>query len=176
MTKENLLEDGEMGIDESPWPDFHIADYNDCCMASEVSVFVRAALFHSIKQALWYDRRQPGNFGRCVRWDIAGSPLIEGDRLEPSLVLVDVDKFESIDPRVLAIRLTFWRKVQTRVKHRNPLFGEALGVTPDILVVDSLHALNLGTLKRFAQELVWQMFWNQVWIERRGRCNKNGLM
>ena len=66
-------------------------------------------------------------------------------------MLVDVDKSESIDPRDLPIRLTFWRKVQTHVKHKNPLFDEALGVTPDILVVDSLHALNLGTLKRFAQ-------------------------
>ena len=42
-------------------------------------------------------------------------------------------------------------EMQTRVKHRNPLFGVALGATPDILLVDSLHALNLGTLKRFAQ-------------------------
>ena len=36
-TKENLLEDGEMDIDESPWPGFHIADYNDCCMAKCLS-------------------------------------------------------------------------------------------------------------------------------------------
>ena len=50
-----------------------------------------------------------------------------------------------------------------------------LGVAPEVLVVDSLHALNLGTLKRFAQELVWQMFWNNVWIDRRGRVQQEWL-
>ena len=174
-TKEDFLQDAELGVDQSPWPDFHMEDYLECCRASEVFVLVTANLFHSIKQALWYDRRQNGNNGRCLRWDIPGSILKEGDRLEPSAVLMDVDKFESIDPRRLPLSLTFWRKVQKRVKHRNPLFDALLGVTPDSLVVDSLHALNLGTLNRFAQELVWLMFWCHVWTNRRGRVQQDWI-
>ena len=35
-------------------------------------------------------------------------------------------------------------------------------------MVDQLHGLNMGTLNRFSQELCWQIFWDGVWISRRG--------
>ena len=39
--------------------------------------------------------------------------------------------------------------------------------------MDLLHALNLGTLQHFSRELVWQMFWNNIWIVRRGRIQQD---
>ena len=106
---------------------------------------------------------------RALRWDVAGSVLKENDRLEPSATLRDVGKFDIICTTDLPLLVTFWRGVQQRVKFRNPLFDEALGVVPDRCGVDALHALNLGVMKRFATELVWQMMWNSIWVDRRGK-------
>ena len=65
--------------------------------------------------------------------------------------------------------MTFSRPNQQRVKHRNPIFDPDLDITLFRMIVDSLHALNLGTLKHFSQELVWIMLWCNVWVARRGK-------
>ena len=110
-----------------------------------------------------------GGRGRCLRWDIAGTGLRADDRLEPSIVVPDVGSFEELESR-LPLFVTFWRRgVQARVLHRNPLLDAELDITPRRLVVDVLHCLNLGTLKSFCRELLWQLMWDGAWIDRRGR-------
>ena len=74
-----------------------------------------------------------------------------------------IDRLGQVD---LPVDLVFWRNAQVRVKHRNPLFNPDTGVTPYHMVPDQLHALNLGVLQRFAQELLWAMFWYSVWVDR----------
>ena len=68
----------------------------------------------------------------------------------------------------LPLQLTFWRKGQARVTHRNPLFDAAIGVTPSIMGTDQLHAVNLGVVQKFPTDLVWAMFLNPLWTEKKG--------
>ena len=56
------------------------------------------------------------------------------------------------------VEITFWRPAsETRCKHRNPLFDPMIGVTICCLIIDTLHALNLGMLHFFATNLVWEL-------------------
>ena len=52
------------------------------------------------------------------------------------------------------------------MKHRNPLFDQSIGVTPELLAADQLHALNMGTLQSFSAELLWTIIWAKVWGAR----------
>ena len=90
-----------------------------------------------------------------------------GDRLEPSEALRDTGKI--IDLTSFPVTILFWRKLQNRIKHRNPLFSTRAGVTPLIMLVDLLHAVNLGVMKHMACELMWQMLWDGVWGARGGK-------
>ena len=55
------------------------------------------------------------------------------------------------------------------MKHRNPLFGSVIGITPMSFIPDYLHAFYLGVLKAFAAEFIWELMLCNVWIDRRGR-------
>ena len=170
-TKANYLQDEAFGAHTDVWPDFTWDDYVQACVDSERKVLVSTTtLLKRIVGALFYDRREKGSHGRALRWDITGTSLLAGDRLEPSQELTDVGRIDSLTSRDLPILLTFWRcSVQERVKHRNPLFDATIGITPRIMTADLLHAYNLGCLMIFCRELVWQMFWDSVWCDRRNR-------
>ena len=77
-------------------------------------------LLKRIKGPLYYDRREKGSHGLALRWDISGTLLLAGDRLEPSQELTDVGRIDSLTVLALPILLTFWRcSVQTRVSNNN---------------------------------------------------------
>ena len=86
--------------------------------------------------------------------------------MEPTATFPDTALIDKLGSEGLPIRLVFWRATQQRVKHRNPLFNKDTGVTPLLMAPDQLHALNLGSLNKFAQELLWTMLWNSVWADR----------
>ena len=76
------------------------------------------------------------------------------DRLEPSMGLMDVGKFEDISvfPKVV----TFWRQSGSkRTYHRNPLLDDQLGTSLSIFGIDSLHTVH------FLSVLVPQAFPNK---------------
>ena len=48
-------------------------------------------------------------------------------------------------------------RLQTRVKHLNPLFMEDIGVTSESIVPDSLHCFWLGPAKGFCRDMIWNI-------------------
>ena len=68
--------------------------------------------------------------------DIPELGLAEDDRLEPSPDVRDVGLFEDLTP---PFTVTFWRcSLDTITRHRNPLFSDAVGITPRITTIDRL--------------------------------------
>ena len=148
-------------------------DYLDACRLCEITIHVRSMeLLRRIRDALFYDHRKDGSHGRALRWDVVGAPLKANDRLEPTPSIPDVAMIDSLTADQLPVQLVFWRNNQTRVKHRNPIFNAAIGITPFILGVDQLHALNLGALHKFARELMWILMWCSVWGKRAGQVQE----
>ena len=144
-------------------------DYNEACHSAEVLFTVaEISVLRSIRSSLFYDRRERGSHGRALRFDVRGTCLVAGDRLEPSPQFPDVARIDKLSGDDLPVDLVFWRRTQHRVKHRNPVFNEAIGVTPLLLAADQLHCFNLGALQRFARELMWMLVWSGIWAERKG--------
>ena len=76
------------------------------------------------------------------------------------IVAADVD--DDFDTCVILILLTC-------------LFDDAIDVGPERLCVDVLHTLNLGSMQKFAQELVWVMFLSSVWCDIRNKTQDEWL-
>eukprot|EP00959_Pyramimonas_sp_CCMP1952_P213367 4464025-Pyramimonas_sp.AAC.1 len=83
--------------------------------------------------------------GRLVSnaFELNGTHLEIGDRVEPSVDLSDIGK---INVMALPFVITFWRarlcgtSVLDSVQHRCPLFSAALSSSPSrTLAIDSLH-------------------------------------
>ena len=147
------------------WELFTHADYLRECAQSEIKVVVSSmSQLCLIRNSLFYDKRDKGSHGRALRIDLPDFSLAARDRLEPSPELRDVGQLDNVLESGLPITLTFWRVVGSgRLKHRNPFFDATIGVHLQILCVDELHAINLGSLTKFCQELIWHMFLSSVW-------------
>jgi hypothetical protein len=78
--------------------------------------------------------------------------LIVGDRLEPTLALRDVSKFESLQP---PFRVRFWRCFEEdRVIHDSPLFLVP-GLNIQTQGPDSLHGWALGPVSSYIPLVLW---------------------
>jgi hypothetical protein len=110
-----------------------------------------------IKASLVYDKRKRGgSFGRSITIEFPELGLEKGDRLEPSARLLDVSLFDRIDQ--FPCTVLFWRvSHESRTRHRNPLFDEAVGVTIDTLMVDKLHTLHLGPAQAWCLHTLWRL-------------------
>ena len=171
-TANYLLDDG-FSQDNHIWPAFTMQDYEDACAVCEQIVVVKTLeLVRRIRGSLFFDRRDGGAHGRALRRPVAGTLLLAGDRLEPTPLFQDTSLIDGLTADDLPIKLTFWRVEQVRVKHRNPLFNRTTGATPELIAPDQLHALNLGPLQRFSQELLWGMLKSSVWVARGGLDQK----
>jgi hypothetical protein len=146
------------------------ADYEISSALCEVKVELTRELHNHILPFLQYDKRSVGSKGRAVSRDIAGTPILAGDRLEPSDVLPDVGLFDDI--RKFPVTITFWRRSrETMVQHRNPLFSADLGISPvQTVTIDALHTLNLGVMQGYAKVVVWALFDAPVWANH---CTNN---
>jgi hypothetical protein len=81
--------------------------------------------------------------------------LLKHDRLEPNALLEDVAAFDSISE--FPAKVLFWRQsLETRARHRNPLWDASLGITLDSLMIDKLHTLYLGPVSSFCCHALWQ--------------------
>ena len=79
---------------------------------------------------LFYDRRR-GNRGLSLNADFPEMDLLKGDRVEPCEELPDIGRLESMKVDDFPCRLLFWRASRdSLVRHKNPLFDESIGFTP----------------------------------------------
>lgn len=103
--------------------------------------------------------------GRVLTMDWPEHGLLAGDRLEPSMDVLDVGRgFDASLPK----RVVFWRASSaSSTKVRNPIFDASTGCTPDrVLGVDWLHALSLGVFRRYTGRLVWSLIDADAWNAR----------
>ena len=136
------------------------AHYQAACAQCERWVIVPTiALLYRLRAALHYDKRKAVNAGRgrVLKVDLPELQLLAGDRLEPHEKMPDVGVID--DCKTAPIELLFWRRsCETIARHRNPLFDEDLGITPEnIFVPDWLHSLSLGVYKRIIN-VAWHRF------------------
>ena len=148
-----------------PWVLKTWLHYCAACDACEIVLDpLPRALWRKLRASLAYDKRTHTGaaHGRALEVDFPEVGLRRGDRLEPSTHCPDVGAgFDADCPQ----SVTFWRpSAETLTHHRNPLFAEETGVTPDrVLVVDWLHTGPLGVLKYFLAWLVWELITLNVW-------------
>jgi len=153
-----------------PWRKKTWLDYTAACNACEIVVDpLPQPLWRKMRASLAYDKRSgtSASHGRALEIDLPEVGLCKGDRLEPSTHCPDVGAgFDAACPQ----SVTFWRpRAETLTHHRNPLFDEATGITPDrVIVVDWLHTGPLGVLKYFLAWLVWEFIKLNVWCAPAG--------
>ena len=99
--------------------------------------------------------------GRTLGADVPSMNLKAGDRLEPSIQLVDVADFSATPTPFVA---KFWRatfygdQCVDSVNHRNPLFDPLLHVSPSVtFALDVLHILYLGIFQRLMAGVLWEI-------------------
>lgn len=172
---ENLYEDSSCGIMDSPWELTEQKDYDQACDLCEIDCHLESrADLEVVLAGLRYDKRASGARGRALNINIPRMGLVIGDRLEPSRTLTDISAFAEIQE--FPCTVVFWRRSrETRTRHRNPLFDEAIGVTVSILVVDQLHALNLGVVKEFSMHILWELLICNAWRVDERIANEEGL-
>lgn len=145
------------------WRRNELDDYFASCDACEIRVkLCTEADQTTIAEHLCYHKHSGGSRGRALSIDIPKFGLLAGDRLEPCPALPNIGCFESL---VLPADIIFWRvSHETLTRHRNPLFGDDTGMYPSRgLIVDSLHAVNLGVLKVWARTAMWHLFASGVY-------------
>ena len=151
---------------ETPCPDMTMEDYDAACSRCEEFLDLLPRDRNLLLAHLHYVRKE-GDYGLCVKGDIPKLGLLNGDRLEPTRSFPDVGGiFEDASSETLPLKI--WRTRQLQIKHRNPLFDAALGITPTIMLVDLLHAFYLGTLQTYYVELLWELMLSEVWVQRGG--------
>ena len=158
-------DDSELNAFEYPWPLVTWKEYDDACKRCETHIILTAETYRSMKPFVNYDRSKGGALGLALTKDIPALGLIRGDRIEPSVALMNVDSFFALTE--FPQEITMWRcSKETRCKHRNPLLDPVLGLGPDNILVDLLHCLFLGVLKEFASCLVWEMLMSNIYGAR----------
>ena len=150
-----------MSVLGTPWGAKDYAWYDAACKKCEKHVVLDEEAYRSVRASLFYDKRKHGARGRALAVDVPELGLQAGDRLEPSATVQDVGAgFDLSNPG----RATFWRIPEApETHHRNPLVDEELGLGPDSLVVDELHALSHGVFKYFLQDFTWTCFEANIW-------------
>ena len=88
--------------------------------------------------------------------DLPDLNLRAKDRLEPHPLLMDVDLFDRVAQ--FPYRALFWRRsLETRCRHRNPLWDPEIGITLERLMVDKLHTLHMGPAMSYVCHVLWQL-------------------
>lgn len=91
----------------TPFPLRTSEGYQQACAACERRVAVSVAEHAELKVTLAYDKRRDGAKGRGLTRDVGQLGLQAKDRLEPSLALPDVGKFEHL--RSFPAPVSWWR-------------------------------------------------------------------
>ena len=149
-----------------PWPEREETYYEQVCSAREIVVAVNDEEHRrNLLRALVYDKGKKGR-GRTVTARVG--PLEPGDRLVPSIVMMDIGM---LDDAPLPLVAVFWR---SRVDHkgvcldavvnRTPLFSQALGTNPvRTLQIDTLHTGYYGPAMRWTSAVIWRTLLSTTW-------------
>ena len=131
-------------------------DYYESCDRCEIHIVLARCTLTLLLNVgkLWQDKRADGNKGRCLSADVPSLGLRRGDRLEPSVAVMDVFALERIVS--FPFPIVFWRSsMETVCRHRNPIFIRELGLSPyKVLTIDLLHCLFLSILNAFCQYVI----------------------
>lgn len=160
---ETLFSVGGLSPMQTPCPAKTFEDYCAACARCELRRTLGPHQFAEVRAALDFDKRRGGNQGRALRVDVPSCGLLRGDRLEPSVFTPDIG--EAFDRMVPPVHVVFWRRSEeTLTKHRNPLFTEEYGVTPQSCIqVDWMHTMSLGVFGDFVAKLLQQLVANNAW-------------
>ena len=162
-SRHSFMDASEAGPLNFPARENREGDYRAACARCERWVTISAAQHATLVGLLVYDRRADGSHGRTLLRDVPELGLLARDRLEPSPELHDVGLFELLThfPR----RVLWWRpSLETLSRHANPMFAQELGTDPSrCLVIDALHAVNLGIMHVFARHAVWYLLLSGVY-------------
>ena len=139
----------------SPWRAKTQADLEAYCSRAEQRCIGSQEEWRMVVPCLQYDTRKQGNRGRCLAKDVPALQLRAGDRLEPSPTCPDIGvSLQALTQFPKA--MVFWRMdAEEPVRHRNPLWCPELGVTTEILCIDTLHTLALGLCSSYVARAVW---------------------
>ena len=151
-----------------PWGAKDKDAYDRTCATAEQRVTIASPQeLQVLLGHLEYDQRKGSRSeGRCLAADLPGMGLLKHDRLDPTLEHPDIG---AIDARVhdapfRPLQLVFWRTaVEVFCKHRNPLFHESTGITPESLCVDEMHTMHLGVYSIFISHCLWAIIAANVW-------------
>ena len=131
------------------------SEYEAACQACEIHVVITSLeVFRLVVNSLEYSKTKAGPRGRALVRDLPTLGLLKHDRLEPTLTLLDVGRFE--EQKRFPLRCTFWRRAnETRVRRRCVLFCKEIGITQDIICIDLLHTLVLGPCLDWCCAVFW---------------------
>ena len=161
--KESLYQIAGVSALSTAYPRKTTQDIEVGCRACEIVVRPTPAQLRNIVASSSYDKRAGrGAAGLCLHADIPELNLQKGDRVEPSSGLTNIANLPML-PAGEAV--TFWRKSnETTARRRNPIWCEAIGVTPErTMAVDWLHTLSLGCWQFTLSELVARLIRANVW-------------
>ena len=117
----------------------------------------------AVRWALEYRASQ--HRGRAPKRDLPELKLRTEDRLEPTLQMMDVDKFDELGgPNFTPFICLFWRPApkNERVYHRFPLICAELGISIETFSVDELHNVHLGIMRVFVGRAIWELLLSNV--------------
>ena len=141
-------------------------DYERAVVSCEVPVQVRTwQHLLQIRACLVPSGRSKSGAGLFLRHNIPHLGLQRGDRIEPSEALPDYAvMYDLTDLPTDGIIINFWRRSsESRVRRRNPIFSDDLGVEPQIMLGDVLHVLFLGVFQEYGaaafQALLQANYW-----------------
>jgi len=133
-----------------PWPRKTLADYQAACACCEQLRVLSRTQYITVKAALG-----PNN---ALTLDLPELALQKNDRVEPTPTMTSIHQFAAITE--FPVTVLFWRPDRRQLtKHRNPIFNEEAGITPErCLVIDWLHCLSLGVFQKYLGFLFWCLF------------------
>ena len=164
-TRDDLNKLGDFSDTRGPFEEKTPAQYEAACRICELVVVVPDAEVHAfIVGNLEYDKSRGGYRGRVLVCDVPAVGLLRGDRVEPSVWLRDVSKFEYQQP---PFKVLFWRQSNQIFTHRrNPLFSPFTGISTLSLSLDTLHCLHLGVYQAFCLKVLWRLVLSDPWETR----------
>ena len=158
-TWDTITNIGPLGL---PWAEKTFNDYKAACETCELwRTIDTVALFRKARARLQYDNRSTAESGRgrVLGEDLPELRLLRGDRLEPHAGMMDISKFDELEPGPNC-RVLFWRRsLETAVRRRNPLYSDVTRIHPNLVFVeDWLHMCSLGIYKSFISKLWHTLF------------------
>ena len=141
------------------WPLRDLAGYETACGQCEIHVRTGQMTpreWSRLLGDLQMDVRREGSHGLALRTSWPSLRLKQGDRVEPADHLLDWASLYTQQPEWV----TFWRPSREGpIRHRNPLFDEALGTSVDqSYAIDTMHSWCLGIYQQWVLGAMWQMF------------------